>query len=218
MKKTWIALSVLALILVACTAVQDLSDAAYDAGLTVPQDLTQDQSQRLIATGNCPAVEVVEDLASVNEFTNEKQPLPENIISSANIKRVQSTCSYGMKSVTVDMKLEIDSKLGPQEKTLQSKTPFFSYPYFVAVLAPNGQILAKEVFAASMTYEEGAGMHNYVEELRQIIPTRSRYEGSKFKVLIGFQLSDEQLDFNRQALAALKIQQVQPVLQKPMPQ
>lgn len=209
MKKTWLVLSMLAFVLVACGAVEDMSQAVQDAGIDTSLKMPQKQSERLIASGSCPVVEVVEDLAMLHEFVNEKDPMPSSMISSADMKKVQSSCAYGLKSVTVDLKLEVESKMGPQGKAM-SREPFFSYPFFVAVTSPSGEILAKEVFAASMTYEIGKDKHYYTEELRQIIPTDSRYEGSKYKVLIGFQLSDDQLQFNRQMLRGLKGQPAEP--------
>ena len=57
-----------------------------------------------------------------------------------------------------------------------------------------------------MTYAKDETSHDYHEELRQIIPVKGRHAAAKHKVLIGFQATQAQLDFNR---AAIKAQQEQ---------
>ncbi len=185
------------LVLVACGTVQDMSQAVKDAGVD-PNLRTGKMADQIVAKGSCPVIEIVQDLGSVHEHTNEASPSPQNLISTAEIKEIQSTCSYGLKSVTVDLKLGIESTIGPQGKLYSSDKPFFSYPFFVAVTSSAGTILAKEIFAASMTYEPDEASHTYREELRQIIPTEGRYEGSRYKILVGFQTSKAQLEYNRE--------------------
>ena len=70
----------------------------------------------------------------------------------------------------------------------------------VADQCMHGKILAKEVFSASMIYAQGEDYKSYKETLRQIIPLNDTKQGKKYKVLVGFQLSQEQLNYNRQIL------------------
>ena len=117
----------------------------------------------------------------------------------------QSTCTYNDRSVTVDLKLAFDGNLGPKGRKTSKDKPFFSYPFFVAVTSPSGKILAKEIFAASMTYDAGQNEQIYFETLRQIIPTDNRSQGAGYKVMIGFQLAEKQLDYNRKIIEADRI-------------
>ena len=61
--------------------------------------------------------------------------------------------------------------------------------------------MAKEVFAVSMNFEPGETTRTHTEYLRQIIPIKSKETAFQYQVLVGFQLSPEQLAYNRAALA-----------------
>jgi hypothetical protein len=101
--------------------------------------------------------------------------------------------------VTVDLKVFFEGTLGPMGQA--APQPTVSYPFFVAVTSPSGAILAKEVFSAPMTYSAG-GQETYVETMRQIIPIPNKEAGDHFKVLAGFQLSQDQLNYNRAVIAS----------------
>ena len=158
------------------------------------------RSEEFLLDGDCPEVELVGELGVLSEFTNPSNPKPGNLVSRVSMGNVQTACSYSAKSVTVDLKMVFDGVLGPHGRVAKNDTPFYSYPFFVAVTEPDGDILAKEVFAASMTYDMGQDHQVYNESLRQIIPVASRDRGSKYKILVGFQLTQQQLDYNRAEL------------------
>ena len=166
---------------------------------------TENQTRELIYEGKCPRVEAVEDLSAISEFSNLADPSQYNLISSAHIAKVETACSYNERAVTVDLKMVFEGNLGPHGRTSPSNKPYFSYPFFVAVTSPGGEILAKEVFAASMTYEAGSNRQTYHESMRQIIPVESQDRGARYKILVGFQLNPDQLAFNRKNLKTEKL-------------
>lgn len=145
----------------------------------------------------CPQVEIVDDLSSLSDFVNPKKQTKENLISRVDIRSAESACKLSSKSAIVDLKLNFDGKLGAKGRMNKSDKPFFSYPFFVAVTSPSGKIMAKEIFAASLTYAPGENTHTYNEVLRQIIPVNSKSQASRYKVLIGFQVTPDQLAYNR---------------------
>jgi len=155
--------------------------------------------ERLLAD-NCPAVDIVGELSSLSEFTNPQNPIEKNMISRVQISESSSLCEYTTKSVTVDLKLTFDGILGQQGRINSNDKPFFTYPFFIAVVSPSGKILAKEIFAASMTYDQGKDHQLYYESLRQIIPVKGKRNGARHKIMVGFQLSPEQLAYNRALL------------------
>jgi hypothetical protein len=157
---------------------------------------TDPKPEEFLLNGDCPQVEVVGELSSFSEYADMSNTQPGSLVSQVIIARAQNSCEYSPKSVTIDLKLDFAGVLGPQGRALGER-PFFSYPFFVAVTGPRGAILAKEVFAATMTYEPGQDQQSYHESLRQIIPMPDRAKGKNHKVLIGFQLTPEQLEFNR---------------------
>lgn len=144
----------------------------------------------------CPRIEIVDELSSFSEFTSDTMS-QSNLVSRVDLNQVESSCSIKSGQVTLDLKLAFNGTLGPKAKLRNNDKPFFSYPFFIAVTNDKGVILAKEVFAASMTYERNENEHTYYENLRQIIPITSYAEAKQFTVMIGFQLTNEQLKYNR---------------------
>ena len=182
----------------ACQTLQNLRD---DVGEIFESDLTTntvvtDRSATLLKNP-CPEVEIVDDLSSLSDFSNPRNPSAGNLISRIDLKSAQSTCRLASSSAIVDVKLIFNGKLGAKGRQGTSDKPFFSYPFFVAITSPTGKILAKEIFAASMTYNSGEAVHAYYENLRQVIPIRSKDQAHRYKVLIGFQVTQDQLDYNR---------------------
>lgn len=151
-------------------------------------------------TSACPHVAVVEDLAVLNDFENISRPSPDNLVSRVTLTKMQSSCADKSRSVIVDLKLAFEGTLGPKGKMQAGDMPFFTYPYFVAVTAPNGEIMAKEVFAASVAYNRGETSHTHYETLRHIIPLDDTSRGNRYKVMVGFQLSQDQLAWNREQI------------------
>ncbi len=160
----------------------------------------EDSADNLTYSGHCPAVDKMHELSMLSEFTNPSDPSEENLISRAAIANLETTCNYDERSVTVDLKMTFDGILGPRGRSSENDKPFYSYPFFIAIAENNGRILAKEIFAASMTYDRGENRHTYYENMRQIIPLEYRDRGNRYKIIIGFQLSPDQLAYNRRQI------------------
>lgn len=157
----------------------------------------------------CPSVTIVDELSSLTEFEGFNGAQTEDLTSQVFMTKVSSGCNHNERNVTVDLKLEFKGMLGPGAKVQDNDKPFFSYPFFIAVLNEKDEILAKEVFSASLTYARNEDTHTYYESMRQIIPIESGRPGGH-KVLVGFQLTQDQLAYNRQNMIP-----VAPITQKP---
>ncbi len=197
--------------LAACETMDNISSDIKNIDLGLPAlSSTPSGAERFITNSNCPQVEIIEELSTLHEFKKPTSPTEETRISSVELTNIKSSCSYAAKSVTVDLKLAFEGKLGPKAKRSASDTPFFSYPFFIAVTSPGGDILAKEVFAASMTYKPDQTQQIYYESLRQMIPIGNRARGKRYKVLVGLQLSQDQLDYNRKLMEPKPVPAMKP--------
>lgn len=154
----------------------------------------------------CPQVAVVEDLKTLSQFETPATPSPDTNISSLSITGMTANCSKTKNTVAVDIGLRFDGKLGPKAITWNQDSHSFAYPYFVAVTTPSGEILSKEVFAATVRYEDGEQSLTQEETMKQVIPLRDDADAAGYEILIGFQLTDDELNYNRemasQALSA----------------
>ena len=197
-----------AMTLSACETVEgikrDISDIDF-GNFSTASSVQEETHADFLVDGNCPSVQIVEDLGRLHEFNAGQSMKSSNLVSSVTMEEANSTCSYGNRSVTVDLKLAFDGKLGPKGRRSSSEQSSFTYPFFVAVTSDSGKILAKEIFAASMTYGQGQNEQLYHETLRQIIPADSRAQGSRYKIMVGFQLAEKQLAYNRKLIEAEQI-------------
>ena len=189
----------------ACQTLDALESDVYDIshGNIPVANVVDGKSETLLASP-CPQVEIVNDLSSISDFTNPKKQKKKNLISRVDIKSAESTCKLASKSAIIDLKLIFDGELGTKGRVKSSDKPFFSYPFFIAVTSPGGKIMAKEIFAASLTYGSSETTHIYSENLRQIIPITSKKHANQYRVLIGFQVTPEQLAYNREHMVPIE--------------
>lgn len=194
------AIALLTLCVTACDQTMDgfLNDWNNLGVVGVSADSVGPMRSDMLLASPCPQVEIVNDLSSFSDFANEDKPQTNNLVSRVDLHSAESTCKLSSNTATVDLKLIFKGTLGPKAKRKASDKPFFSYPFFVAVTTPSGKIMAKEIFAASMTYNGNEKTHTYYENLRQIIPVLNKDVARQYKILVGFQLSPAQLDYNRE--------------------
>lgn len=167
-------------------------------GANMPSGGGTDGSDKLLNKNGCPEVEIVDDLGSFYDFGGAN-PGESNLVTSVQMSQGTTNCEFGPKSVTVDTRLVFSGKIGAKGTVAGGGAPSFSYPYFVAILAPGGKILAKEVFAVPMTFAAG-NEQQHIEAFRQIIPSYSQDSAGKHKIAVGFQLTKEQLAYNRELI------------------
>lgn len=197
-------LCLLILPLTACETIEavDTDVQNLKENIGIPR-LVEGRTEYLLAN-ECPQIEIVDDLSSLSDFSSPKSPSRKNLISRIDIKSAESTCKLASKSAIIDLKVIFQGSLGPKGRNDKSEKPFFSYPFFIVVTTPTGKILAKEIFAASMTFTSGEDRHTYFEQLRQIIPINSKEQAYRYRVLIGFQVTPDQLAYNRKHMVPVK--------------
>lgn len=150
----------------------------------------------------CPPISVMEELKTFVEFQNLAKPTAKTEVGQATMTGVVSRCSADGGDLEVSMDVSFDSKLGPKARVRADDKPNFAFPYFVAVTSADGNVLAKEIFAASLAYEEkGQKSMTRTESISQHIPLAGDGSVPDYKILIGFQLSEEQLAYNRSQAA-----------------
>ena len=217
-------LSAVALSLSACETMKKAGDAITSVdvpfyGEDAENEEVAASARTLASTADCPQVAIVEDLKNLTQFETPAQPSPGTKISSVSLANLESVCSLSDKTVAIDMSLTFDGQLGPKVSEWKTQSRSFAYPYFIAVTTPTGEILSKEVFAATLRYEAGETAIAQQEKIRQVIPLRPDTPPSSYEVLVGFQLTDDELNYARMmATNPLAYQDAAPVAEeKPKP-
>lgn len=195
-RKTLAFFAMMALMLTGCETINGLGNRFAD--FKFPDFWTSPQTSDALATG-CPEAEVIQELRNLTEFAPMAPATPDNMVSSVRIANLKTVCrSVDSTSVTLDIALTLTGSLGPRARIKPTDKPSFAYPYFVALTTDDGKIVAKEIHAVSLSYDKGQDRLTLEETLRHTLPIRlSGGHITPYRLLVGFQLSDDQLAYNR---------------------
>ena len=114
-----------------------------------------------------------------------------DVAVEAEISSLGSTCGYAGGSVEVETSFEIVSTRGPEADVDAATVEFFA-----AVVDPDGRVIAKETFESRAGFPAGSRRVAVEEVVTQRIPVSGPDAGRRYQVLIGFQLTPEQLEYN----------------------
>lgn len=149
------------------------------------------------ATLACPRVGIVRELSEVVQFRPGQGREPSDVISHGVLSDYSGNCEYGSDGVTVNVNLTLLSDRGPALAGSQAQ-----YRYFVAVVPPGTETpTSKQHFDTAVDFAAGQAHAGNREELVQTIPLPKDVNAKEWRVLIGFQLTPDELAFNRAALA-----------------
>jgi hypothetical protein len=147
----------------------------------------------------CPRVATPADTADLVRFrTPESRDLTELVVS-ARITSLSGTCTLVSRNsaVQVTVAMGAEAMRGPAApgRTVE-------VPYFVAVSAPNEEVLDKAVYTLAVEFPENvqrARMRG--EEIRLLLPVTPERPAASYTVHVGFQLTEQELALNRARLA-----------------
>jgi hypothetical protein len=140
--------------------------------------------------GICPDVSVLADAAEVFEMGGPAAP--ENVTVHGVIGDFQGGCDYSENAVEVSLSLVVGGERGPALSGDSATTD-----YFVAVVDPDGQILNKRIFDVTFDFSEGARTASEQQLYQRIPLPNGPFSGPNYQVLLGFQLSEAELAYNR---------------------
>lgn len=140
----------------------------------------------------CPRVSVLDDAGRAVQYRDGAGRDLTDVTYQARIDDVQSSCSYDKQELTVNATVIILAQRGPASRGAEA-----NFPFFVAVTDRDQNILAKEVFDSVVEFPEGRRRAGVFEEVEQQIALRDEETGDDYEIIVGFQLSRDQLDRNR---------------------
>lgn len=117
-----------------------------------------------------------------------------NISYTGEITDVRLFCRY-VGGDPLEAQLELDFAFG---KGPSGTANTHTYNYWVAVTRRNGNVLAKEWFTTQASFS-GSNIDAVSERHANIVIPRvdDSISGANFEILVGFELTEEQLQFNR---------------------
>ncbi len=143
--------------------------------------------------GPCPVAGTLYDASRLVEIDGPERH--ENVVFTGEIQGLRGFCRYvGTNPLT--MEIEIDFAFGKGPKATTSTR---TYPVFVTVTRRDRSVLAKERFDIQVAWPAGKDVVRYTETVPGIVIPRANetISGSNFEIIVGFDLTPEQLAYNR---------------------
>jgi hypothetical protein len=144
------------------------------------------------AARSCPRLGIVADAADLTRYRAGPGRDITDQLFTARIADVSGNCRFDKASANIDMKVSLVAERG----AAGVNEPAADLEYFVAVTGPQDQILAKQNFSTRIDFS-GRNRAGVAEELAQRIPLPGDSNPANYAVLVGFQLSAEELAENR---------------------
>ena len=145
--------------------------------------------------GPCPNAFALNDAARVVSFEQPGVETYDNVTYTAEIQAVRTFCRYvGERPIESDLELEIGFGRGPAGVERRH-----TYNLWVAVTRTDVAVLEREIFPLEVTFPRDEEAVYRLEEINNIVIPRSEEStsGSNFEILVGFEVTPDELQFNR---------------------
>ncbi len=145
--------------------------------------------------GPCPLMGVLYDSARIVDFAQAGQQRYANIQYTGEMNGVRGLCRY-VEADPITMAIEVDMSFGRGPAATAER---HTYRYWVAVARRGRAPIEKVYFDVDVEWERGQLVANRREQIENIVIPRANPEisGENFEILVGFELTPEQLQFNR---------------------
>lgn len=145
--------------------------------------------------GPCPLMGVLYDNARTVEFAEPNSQRYANIEFTGEMQGVRGLCRY-VDDDPITMAIEIDMAFG---RGPAATTDRQTYRYWVAVTRRGRAPIEKAYFDVDVRWDRGEAVVTRREQIESIVIPRANPEisGENFEILVGFELTPEQVQFNR---------------------
>jgi hypothetical protein len=137
----------------------------------------------------CPAATTVPDLQTLARLS--PNGADQNIQAAGRIASVSSTCDKEDAGVATYLSIQFAAlRTSPNIQHVD-------LPYFVAIADSTGNILGKQQFSIGVDFPSGVPTVRTTEKVTAHLPLHNAQLGNVYTVIVGFQLTKNELDFNR---------------------
>jgi hypothetical protein len=144
----------------------------------------------------CPGGGILPEANTLVQFREGGGRDVTDMVVQGQIVDIRIGCTYSTKrnkpSVTLDLQIAFAAERGPADRTRRA-----ALPYFVAIVDAERNVVARENFIAGFEWTDNRPRVGRVDQWEPFIPLNSNAEGPGYQIVIGFQLTAEQLAWNR---------------------
>jgi hypothetical protein len=145
----------------------------------------------------CPAVFILEDAKALTRFKAGLGRDITDILFDAEIVNFQGDCGYDANDSLIDVNLLVEIQV---ERGAANSSKNLTFDYFVAIPTFQSRPEGKQILPVTGSFKEKMTKLVYRDELSMKIPISNPVEGEALEIVLGFQLTPEELNFNRSRL------------------
>lgn len=153
-------------------------------------------------TALCPTGGIVPDANIVVRFRDGPGRDVTDVLVQGKVVDMKIDCEYpkgrnARPGVSVDLQIAIAAERGPADRARKA-----SLPYFIAVVDRDRNIANKFYFNAEFEWKDNRPVVGRTDPHELNIPLRSNFDGPSYQILVGFQLDEAELAWNRKQRGA----------------
>jgi hypothetical protein len=150
----------------------------------------------------CPASGILPDANAIVLFRDGAGRDITDVVAQAQIVDIKVDCKYAAgrrdrPSVSLDLQIAFAAERGPADRSRRA-----AMPYFVAIVDAERNVVVKDNFVAAFEWTDNRPRVGRVDQWEPYIPLKNNFEGPSYQIVVGFQLTAEQLAWNRAQRAA----------------
>jgi hypothetical protein len=142
--------------------------------------------------GACPRFLILGGAEEVTKFRPGPGRDVTDIAFRASVADFKGTCGYDKNTVKVTLSVVFEVERGPAGATRDA-----AFQYFVAIPQFHPDPAGKQVFPITTRLEGSAPRLVPAEAIDITIPVKDKQLGAEYEVYIGFQLTPEEIEWNR---------------------
>ena len=136
----------------------------------------------------CPRVAILDDADAITVYVPGADRVRENARYYGALTDIASTCRYEDGRVAVDLRVAVFAEKGAAYEGGPVRLP-----YFVAVVGPGRTVIARTALTAEIAVPASALRTGVAEDLTQTIPGMTPEDAPAYRILVGFQLGEEEV-------------------------
>ncbi|MEE2662286.1 MAG: hypothetical protein VYB39_04595 [Pseudomonadota bacterium] len=144
----------------------------------------------------CANVLMLQDGKKLVKFKTGSRRDITDILFEAEILNFEGSCKYEKRARKWETQIDLIVRFLVRRDNA-TKSEATEFKYFVAITSPKGRMEGKSIFPVIGTFKEKRSILVYEDSIDLRIPLDNPTEGATLKVLLGFQLSPEELQYNR---------------------
>ncbi len=140
----------------------------------------------------CPRGVIPADAANITHFRDGPGRDLTDVVAAGHIQNFLIQCKYSKKDVDIDLQIAITADRGPADRTRAA-----DFDYWVAVVDPDRKVLQRTPFRVHFEFADNVTHLGTIEQIEPIIPLKDVMKGPNYQIWMGFQLTEDQLKWNR---------------------